>query len=260
MRLMNRLNQNSRRRFFGSEVDLLTMDETILSVEQIIERAVPTQHVVINVSKLMMMQRDPKLMEIINSCPVINADGQGIVWGARWMGIPVPERVAGIDLFIKLIERAAQKGYRLYFFGAEQVVVERVVEIFKGQYPSLQVAGWRNGYYKPEEEDEIVEQIRESRADILFVAMSSPMKEFFLKRNLSVMNVPFVMGVGGSFDVVAGKTKRAPLWMQKAGMEWLYRLLCEPSRMFKRYISSNFSFLWLLIKAKLFGKDRYGCS
>ena len=248
-----------RRRFFGSNIDLLTMDETAMAVERILQERVPTQHVVVNVAKLMMMRKDEELSEIVNSCSLVNVDGQGVVWGARWLGILVPERVTGIDLFFRLVELSARKGYRLYFLGAQQEVVQEVVRLFTERYPSLQVVGWRNGYFKPVDEAGIVEDIRDSRADILFVAMNSPQKELFLKKYTQTMNVPFTMGVGGSFDVAAGRTQRAPVWMQKAGLERFYRLLSEPARMTSRYVVSNSIFFMLLLKAKLFGKKKYGC-
>jgi N-acetylglucosaminyldiphosphoundecaprenol N-acetyl-beta-D-mannosaminyltransferase len=248
-----------RRRFFGSFIDLLTMDETVSAVEEIIEHREPAQHVVINVAKLAAIQNDPALMRAVNNCAIINVDGQGIVWGARRLGIDVPERVAGIDLFEMLVERAAQRGYRPYFLGATDEIVSKVVEKFQSQYPALKVAGLRNGYFDEQDEPEIADIIRKSNADLLFVGISSPKKEFFLERNLAAMNIPFAMGVGGSFDIIAGKTRRAPVWMQRIGLEWFYRLLNEPRRMWKRYLSSNFKFLVMLTKAKIFGKGRYGC-
>ena len=138
-------------------------------------------------------------------------------------------------------------------------VVKKTVEKFQHQYPRLSIAGFRNGYFSENDEPEIATVIRGSKADMLFVAISSPKKEFFLERNLAAMNVPFVMGVGGSFDIIAGKTRRAPAWMQRIGLEWFYRLINEPSRMWKRYLVSNFVFLRMLTKAKLLGKGRYDC-
>jgi N-acetylglucosaminyldiphosphoundecaprenol N-acetyl-beta-D-mannosaminyltransferase len=248
-----------RRRFFGANIDLLTMDETLSAIESIIERRVPTQHVVINVAKLVTMQHDAELKRAVNQCAIVNVDGQGVVWGARRLGIDVPERVAGIDLFQRLVELASQKQYRPYFLGASDDVVNVVVKTLQNKYPDLEIAGCRNGYFSDADEPEIANEIRESNADMLFVGISSPKKEFFLERNLASMNVPFAMGVGGSFDIIAGKTRRAPLWMQKAGFEWFYRLINEPKRMWKRYLSSNAAFLVMLTKAKILGKRRYDC-
>ncbi|MBI4597723.1 MAG: WecB/TagA/CpsF family glycosyltransferase [Candidatus Omnitrophica bacterium] len=240
--------------FFSAQLDPLTMEETLTRVDEIIRSRRVTQHVVVNVAKLVMMQRDPILREIVNACGLINADGQGIVWGARWLGLKIPERVAGIDLFVQLLPRAAQRGYRVYFLGASQDVVAEIVARCRRDYPTLQIAGWRNGYFSPEEEPRVVQAIKASGADMLFVAMSSPKKEFFLRRYADLMAVPFLMGVGGSFDVMAGKTTRAPRWMQRCGLEWLHRLLCEPGRMWKRYAVTNTVFLGMVLSAMLMGK------
>jgi N-acetylglucosaminyldiphosphoundecaprenol N-acetyl-beta-D-mannosaminyltransferase len=162
---------------------------------------------------------------------LINADGMPVVWASRLLGNPLPCRVAGVDLFQNLVKLCADKGYRPFFFGAREWVVEKVVEEFKQRYPKLDVAGYRNGYYTEEEEPAIAEMIRDSMADMLFVGFSSPMKENFLKKWMPVMQIPFCMGVGGSFDIIAGRTKRAPLWMQKSGLEWCYQIYQEPRRM-----------------------------
>jgi N-acetylglucosaminyldiphosphoundecaprenol N-acetyl-beta-D-mannosaminyltransferase len=240
--------------FFGAGIDPLTMGETLDRVERIIENRQSVQHVVINVAKLVMMQKDTALREAVNACGLINADGAGIVWGARLLGFKVPERVAGIDLFENLVRLSAEKGYRPYFFGARPEVVEKVARGFREQYPSLDVAGYRDGYYRPEEEADIARQIREAKADILFVAMSSPKKEFFLKKHLETMAVPLAMGVGGSFDVFAGVTRRAPLWMQKCGLEWFYRFSREPGRMWKRYLVTNVAYFGMLVRALIHGR------
>jgi N-acetylglucosaminyldiphosphoundecaprenol N-acetyl-beta-D-mannosaminyltransferase len=235
--------------FFGAQIDPLTMQETLDSAQEIIHQGKPRQHVVVNVAKLVTMQKNEEIRNIVNSCSLINADGQGIVWGANLFGANIPERVAGIDLFTNLVKLANEKGFKLYFLGAREEVVNKVIDTFKTNYPGIKIVGKRNGYFKENEEKEIAEEIRKSKADILFVAMGSPQKEIFLNKHLNNMEIPFVMGVGGSFDVVAGVTKRAPMWMQKAGMEWFYRFMCEPKRMWKRYLLTNSIFLGMIIKA-----------
>lgn len=227
-------------------IDNLTMAETVDRVGRFISEGGPHQHVVVNVDKMVKANRDPELLKIINGCDLINADGMPVVWASRLLKRPLKERVAGIDLFRALVERAAREGWRLYFLGARREVVARVVEIFLREYPVLQVAGWRDGYWRPEEEPQVVEQIRDSRPDILFVAISSPRKEQFLGQYAREMGIPFAMGVGGSFDVVAGRVRRAPLWMQKIGLEWFFRFLQEPRRMFHRYFVEDPVFLLLL--------------
>ncbi len=234
--------------FFGLNLDVITMEETLNRISGFIEQRQQVQHVVVNVAKLVYAQKDEELKKIINSCELVNVDGAGVVLGAKFLGINIPERVTGIDLMEKLIERSAQNGHRIYFFGAKEEIVRQVVEHYQEKYPKLIVAGYRNGYYKQDEEEDLVNSIKESRADILFVAMGSPKKEVFLNKYSKQMEVPFTMGVGGSFDVVAGKVKRAPNWMQKLGLEWFFRLIQEPKRMWKRYTVTNSIFAFMLIK------------
>ena len=171
-----------------------------------------------------------------------------IVWASRLLGNLLPCRVAGVDLFQNVVKLSAEKGYRPFFFGAREWVVKKVVEKFKARYPQLDVAGYRNGYYTEEKAAEIAEMVRDSKADMLFVGFSSPMKEKFLNRWMDTMKVPFCMGVGGSFDIIAGRTKRASVWMQKGGLEWCYRIYQEPRRMWKRYAKTNPVFVWMVVK------------
>lgn len=231
-------------------VNALSMNETIQCVQQIIEEGRPTQHVVINASKVNLMESDSKLARIVNDCPLINADGASIVWAARQMNIPLKERVAGCDLFQELVKIASEKGYRIYLFGAKEEVVLEVKRRFENLYPSIQIVGCRNGYFTERDESQIVADMRASGADMMFVAFSSPKKEYWVHKYLNDIGIPFVMGVGGSFDIVAGETNRAPAWMQRMGMEWLYRFIQEPRRMWKRYIVGNAKFILYTLKCK----------
>ena len=224
-------------------VNAISMEETIKEVEKIIKSGKPTQHVVINALKVNLMRDDAKLREIVNACPLINADGASIVWAAKKLGVPLKERVAGIDLFENLVKIASEKGYKIYLFGAKEEVVTKVKEIYEKQYPQLQIVGYRNGYFTEEDEPQIVADMATSGADMMFVAFSSPKKEFWVNKYINQLNIPFVMGVGGSFDVVAGVTDRAPKWMQKCGLEWFYRFIQEPRRLWNRYIVGNRQFI-----------------
>jgi len=232
----------------GCHIDNLTMEGTLQRIEQFIHSGQPHQHVVVNVDKLVKADRDPELRRIINECALINADGMPVVWASRLLGKPLKERVAGVDLFEALMARSAEKGWRVFLLGAREEVVSGVKDKYLVKYPGLVIAGYRNGYWKPEEEAGVVEQIQAAKADLLFVAISSPKKEHFLGRYQAQMKIPFAMGVGGTFDVAIGRVKRAPLWMQRSGLEWFYRFLQEPRRMFKRYFVDDTGFLWLLIK------------
>lgn len=239
---------NKRIQIFNTYIDALTFDETINEIENIIKEKKCVQHVVLNANKINLMQSDKKLTDIINNCELINADGQSIVWASKIFKKNIPERVTGIDLFFKLIEISAIKGYKLYFFGADKEIVKKMVKIIKDKYPKIMIVGYRDGYFDEKESKKIALDIKKSGADILFVGFNSPKKEYWINKYKDIMKVPFSMGVGGSFDVLAGKTKRAPKWVQKIGLEWFYRFSQEPKRLFKRYIIGNIKFILLLLK------------
>lgn len=240
-----------RYHFLNCYVDNLDMEQTMIKIEEAIKSKEQLHHVVVNAGKIVAMQKDLRLRQSVNNSDLINADGQAVVWASRFLGKPLKERVAGIDLMIKLIERAYKNGHRVFFFGAKEEVVKEVVDKYSSQYDQELIAGYRNGYFNEEDEVEIAQQISESGASILFVGISSPKKENFLFENREALkNVNFIMGVGGSFDVIAGKVKRAPKWMQKAGLEWFYRLIQEPKRMWKRYLIGNSKFVLLVLKER----------
>lgn len=240
----------NRHKIMNTYVNAVNMQQTIDYVEQIIAERKPTQHVVINASKINLMEADPKLAEIVNACPLINADGASVVWAAKRLGVPLKERVTGCDLFQELVAVAAKKGYKIFLFGAKEEVVTKVKAIYEKQYPGIQIVGYRNGYFTEADEPEIVKNMAESGADMMFVAFSSPKKEYWVNKYIDQLNIPFVMGVGGSFDIVAGVTERAPKWWQDHGLEWFYRFIQEPRRMWKRYIIGNAKFVALTYKYK----------
>ncbi|KRF54321.1 UDP-N-acetyl-D-mannosamine transferase [Bacillus sp. Soil745] len=235
---------------FNCNVACLDMEQTLDEIKRIIDKREISQHVVINAGKVVLMHENIKLKKIVSECPIINADGQSIVWASRFLKKPLPERVAGIDLMEELIKLSNKKSYSIYFLGAKEEVVKKVVKHYESLYPDVKIAGFRNGYFNQKEEIEIVNNIRKTNADILFVAFSSPQKEYFLSKYSKELGVPFQMGVGGSFDVVAGVTSRAPKYMQKIGLEWFYRFIQEPKRMWKRYLVGNSKFIYIVLKEK----------
>ena len=232
-------------------VDALTMQQTISLVDKAILEKKSIHHVVINAVKVVNAQKDINLKESIANCDIINADGQGIVWASRLLNKPLPERVSGIDLMEELVILAAKKKYRIFFLGAREEIVSKVISLYSNKFGKDIIAGYRNGYFKKEEETQIAQQIADSKANILFVAMSSPKKEIFLNTYKNLIQTSFIMGVGGSFDVVAGLVKRAPKWMQEWGLEWFYRVMQEPRRLWKRYLFGNSAFIYLVFKEKI---------
>jgi N-acetylglucosaminyldiphosphoundecaprenol N-acetyl-beta-D-mannosaminyltransferase len=234
----------------GVTIDALTLRQTIAEVDGIIAAGEPVQHCSVNASKVVLMHKDPELLGIVRGCGLVSADGQAVVWAARVLGHPLPERVAGVDLFEALLAHAAAMGYSVFLLGATRQVVEAAAARARREHPGLTVVGAHDGFWGDDDSD-VVRAVCESAADILFVAMPSPRKEYWLAERLGDLGVPFAMGVGGSFDVYAGQVDRAPRWMQRAGLEWLFRFAQEPARMWRRYLIGNAEFMLLVVKYRL---------
>jgi len=234
-------------RLFGVSMHAWTMEETVCTIRKRLEGGLFTQQVVVSAGKLVNMQSDPALAESVLSCDIINIDGAGVVVTGRMLGLNIPERVTGTDLFLHLLAMAEQYHHSVYLLGAEDEIIEEAVCRIRRDYPQLEIVGYHHGYFWDNEEA-VVQDISASGAEMLFVGISSPEKENFIHKWNTEFGVCFVMGVGGTFDVVAGKVKRAPMWMQDYAMEWLHRVIQEPRRLWKRYLISNSKFLWMILK------------
>jgi N-acetylglucosaminyldiphosphoundecaprenol N-acetyl-beta-D-mannosaminyltransferase len=232
----------------GCPITKLRLEDFVNKAEEFITSHQPHYIAVINVAKLVKMRHDRELEQSVLDADLIGADGVPLVWASRLLGVPLPGRVNGTDLMLKLLERADEKGYRIFFFGAKEEVLQLVLAKVRKTYPGVKIAGAHHGYFRPDEELTIVSKISASNADILFIGFSTPQKELWIKNYLHKMQVPVCHGVGGSFDVFAGAIRRAPLWMQKSGLEWLFRLLQEPRRLWKRYLITNTVFVFLIVK------------
>jgi len=208
----------------------VSMQEAMHKVEEFVASGKPHMIVTSDTSLLVRTQVDPEFFRIVNQADMVTADGIGVVLSARLLNLPIFERVSGCDMVAAMCELSARRGYRLFFLGAAPGIAERAVENLRQRYPQMVVAGVHHGYFPPEEEEAIVEMIRRARTDILFVALGIPKQEQFIHRNMERMQAAVCIGVGGSFDVYAGAVKRAPLWMQRLGLEWLYRTACQPRR------------------------------
>lgn len=226
-------------------VDLETVRACI---DEFIRARAPHYNIAINAAKVVEFQDDEAMRQAIGEAHLLTADGQPVVWAARLLGRPLPARVAGADLMEALLAHAAHRDYTVYLFGAKQEIVEACVAKAQALYPRLRIAGYRNGYFRREDEADIIAEIRAAEPDILFLGFGTPAKEYFMHRHYRALGVPFVMGVGGSFDVFAGLVPRAPRWMQRAGLEWAFRLGQEPRRMWKRYLVGNTRFVWLIAR------------
>jgi N-acetylglucosaminyldiphosphoundecaprenol N-acetyl-beta-D-mannosaminyltransferase len=235
------------RHLFGLPIASLTTNETIDVMLKAIKTRTPFYHVSINASKLIKMKKDDVLMKDINNSDMLSPDGQPVVWASRMLGKPLPERVTGIDLMTTLMAIAPDHGLKIYFLGARPHVVEKVVANAIEKYGKEIVAGYHHGYLNKENSPLVANDIANSGADILLVAMPSPRKEKYLNLFRNQLNVPVVMGVGGSFDVVAGEVQRAPVIFQKTGFEWLYRFAQEPRRLWKRCVVTLFIFPFMVL-------------
>jgi N-acetylglucosaminyldiphosphoundecaprenol N-acetyl-beta-D-mannosaminyltransferase len=243
-----------------TESELATIDVARVPVDAVDARAAlaridgfiasrrPHYNIAINAAKVVEFQDDPALRAAILDAHLRTADGQAVVWAARLLGRPVPERIAGIDLMQLLLAHAAERGYTVYLLGARPAVVAACAARANRRYPGLRIVGYRDGYFTRDEEPAVVTAIREARPDILFLGFGTPAKEYFMHRHYRALDVPFVMGVGGTFDVFAGLVKRAPRWMQRSGLEWAFRLAQEPRRMWRRYLVGNTRFVALVAR------------
>ncbi|MFF8401339.1 WecB/TagA/CpsF family glycosyltransferase [Streptomyces sp. NPDC015684] len=233
----------ARQSLFGVELDPLTMDETVERCLEAVRDGRKLEIGVVNAAKLVNMRRDQRLARAVAGCDLVLADGQAVVWAGRVLRAPLPERVAGIDLFLRLLGEAESAGMSVYFLGAKQDVLERMLLRVADRFPDLKVAGSRNGYFDDSEQEAIADGIARSGAHMLFLGMTSPKKEIFTAAHGERTGAHIVHGVGGSFDILAGVTKRAPEAWQRWGMEWLYRALQEPRRLGRRYVTTNAAFL-----------------
>ncbi|HEY8417424.1 MAG TPA: WecB/TagA/CpsF family glycosyltransferase [Limnochordales bacterium] len=214
----------------GTGVDPVTKAEALDRAEALIRRGEPAQVVTINPELVMHAQRDPAVAAALARAALVVPDGIGIVWAARLLGRPVPERVPGIEFAEGLLHRAAVLGYRVFLLGAAPGVAEEAARRLAARCPGLMVAGTHHGYFRPEDEAAVVEAIRRAQPHILLVALGAPRQELWIARHLEACRVPLAVGVGGSLDVFAGRVRRAPVWMQQVGLEWLYRLVRQPAR------------------------------
>lgn len=211
-------------------IDVVTMKEAVRRVEQFIELRKPHLVVTPNAEMIMMANEDKDLAQIINHADLVVPDGAGVVWAARYNGDVMPERVAGYDLVQNLLVAAATKKYRIYMLGGAPGIAEKAKHIAEERYPGVQIVGTRHGFFAKKDEPEILSNIKTCCPDILLVALGVPRQEKWLSEYINQIKAPVAIGVGGTFDVMAGTVRRAPLWMQNANLEWLYRLISEPKR------------------------------
>lgn len=240
-----------QRVLFGLRIDALTLEQAVALAEVALVTRTRLLVGVVNAAKIVKLRADAFLRTSLLECDVLLADGQSVVWASRLLGRPLPERVAGIDLFEALLAVADRDGHGVYLLGAKPEVLARMESVIAARWPGVKIAGSRDGYFTDAEAAHVADDIAGSGADMLFLGMTTPKKELFLGRYGAVLGVPVLHGVGGSFDVLAGVTKRAPERWQRWGMEWAYRVRQEPRRLWRRYLVTNLAFLGLLIRERI---------
>ena len=242
----------SKQRVLGYEVDCITLDDAIqLCLATIRGDRRPKVIATLNAGTLVMSQEDEDLRRALQGSQMVLADGAPIFWIARALGARTATRVTGIDLMAELLRVADRERLRIFLLGARGEVLEALTSKIRLEYPGVVLAGARDGYFPRECAAEVAGEVREGRADVLFVAMPSPFKEVWSSDNLEALGTPIVLPVGGAFDVLAGFIRRSPRWMQTCGLEWLWRLLMDPGSKWERYLRTNPAFLWLVLRAGL---------
>ena len=214
----------------GVPVASVTMTDAVEPVEKYIDERANVQIATANAEMIMNAQRDERLMGILRKAALVTPDGAGTVWAAHHLGCEMPERVAGYDLVQELLKRAPKKNHRVYFFGSAPGVADKAKAEAERRYPGINIVGTRNGFFTKVDEPAIIEDIRKSEPDILLAALGVPKQEKWIDSHLPELGVPVAIGVGGTLDVMAGVMKRAPLWMQRAKLEWLFRGMMQPKR------------------------------
>ncbi len=214
----------------GVPVASLTMAQAVAQAERWMDEQTGALIATANAEMIMNATRDEELMEILRAADLVVPDGAGTVWAAHHLGHAMPERVAGYDLTQALLKRAPEKNRRVFFFGSAPGVAEKAKRKAESLYPGIRVVGVRNGYFSEADEPGIIREIREAKPDLLLAALGVPKQEKWLKKHKDELGVPVSIGVGGTLDVMAGTAKRAPVWMQKAKLEWLFRGILQPKR------------------------------
>ena len=242
------LNLPSRVSVLGAPVDPWTMEQTVAATDALIKDGRFAHLIGVNADKLLQMRDDAEMDACVRRCEVVNADGASMVMAANKLGVSLPGRVAGIDLMWELCALAEREGHRVHLLGAKAEVVEKTAAVLAGKYPGMTICGYRDGYFGNDEFDAVIAQVEETKPDIVFVGITSPKKERLIERFRELGAKGAFVGVGGSFDVVSGNIPRAPMWMQRANLEWLFRMVQEPKRLVKRYVVGNTRFYLLLRK------------
>jgi N-acetylglucosaminyldiphosphoundecaprenol N-acetyl-beta-D-mannosaminyltransferase len=247
------MKNNEKADILGCQVDLLTFQEVVTRIKGLIRLKRPAHIITLNAEIVYQAQTNEILKKIINSADLVTPDGIGIVWGGRQLGFDIKERITGIDLLKRLCQEAPGEAWKIYLLDSAPGIAEKAAHKLATDYPGLLICGTHHGYFRDNEIPEIIRQIKQQEPDILIVSLGAPKQELWINKYQQKIGVPACIGVGGSLDVIAGQKKRAPKWMIRLNIEWLYRLLSEPSR-FKRQVALP-KFAALILANKRRGLD-----
>lgn len=225
-----------RLNILGVGIDCIDSEEALTQIENFIANGNPHQVVTANAEIIYQASRNEKMRNVINQAQMVTADGSGVVWASKQLGRPLRQRVTGIDLVNSICEQSARKGWKLYILGSAPGVAATAAVNIRQKFPGCNIVGTHHGYFNAKEEKQIVAELLQLQPDVLFVALGAPKQEYWIAEHMAQLQIPVSMGIGGSMDVLSGNVKRAPRWMQKMSLEWLYRLLIQPTR-FKRVLA-----------------------
>lgn len=238
-------NKIERTKILDCCLDVVTMEDALQVISNAVLSREPIQVITLNAEMIYRAQQEPGLKQVFERAGLVTPDGVGVLWALRRTGYQVSRRVTGIGLTIRVLEKAAQEGWKIYLLGAKPGVADAVANLWQARYPELKIAGVHHGYFSVKEETEVIQRVKEAHPDLLLVALGAPRQEYWIARYLTELDVPVCMGVGGTFDVLSGQIKRAPRGWRRLGLEWLYRLIREPSRIKRQIALPRFACLVL---------------
>ena len=244
----------------GIEIDNIFKTEALQVIEKLVKNNKPSLIVTPNVDVLMNLQRDEEYREIYKKASLVLTDGVPLLWASRFLGTPIKEKISGSDIFDDICKLGAEKGYKLFFMGGREGAASHAAEIMRSKYPKIKIVGIDSppvGFENDKNEmDRIKKLIKKTKPDILFLGLGSPKQEKWYNRYSVELGIPVTMGIGITFEYTSGMVKRAPVWMQKIGLEWFFRLMMEPKRLWRRYLINDSGFFWLVLKQKFSKANR----
>lgn len=225
-----------RLEILGVGIDKVNSQQALEKIGAFIASGQPHQIVTANAEIIYQASKNEKMRHVINNAQMVTADGSGVVWASRQLGEPLEQRVTGIDLVNSICEQSAKDKWKIYILGSAPGVAATAAVNIRDKFPGCNIVGTHHGYFNAKEEKQILAELEQLKPDVLFVALGAPKQEYWIADHLAELGIPVGMGIGGSMDVLSGNVKRAPKWMQKMSLEWLYRLLIQPTR-FKRVLA-----------------------